>query len=151
MHGMTADRLHALEEKHGGKAAPADLVLDIPRVFLNPDRLDPLGEVRVAELASRQFGPQKPTCFSATRALSTRPRAAANSRATADWCEAHKKRACEHRSMHPHVQGGLSARIHYPQGDARQESRWASQGHREPQGPVHTPGEGPLHHPSSAG
>ena len=42
---LHADRFHALEKENRREAAAADFIFDIPRVFLDPDRLKALGEI----------------------------------------------------------------------------------------------------------
>ena len=51
MKGVDADRLHALEEEHGRKAAAVDLVRQIALGFLDAGRGQLVGKILVAEAA----------------------------------------------------------------------------------------------------
>lgn len=56
---LYADRLHTLQEEHSGEAAPGDLVDEGFFSVPYTDRLEPLGEILIAEVPALQFAPGK--------------------------------------------------------------------------------------------
>jgi hypothetical protein len=47
---LHADRFHALEEEHGRKPAPRDLVDDVLLGVLDADLLEPVGKIPIAQI-----------------------------------------------------------------------------------------------------
>jgi hypothetical protein len=47
---LHADRFHALEEEHGRKPAPRDLVDDVLLGVLDADLIEPVGKIPIAEI-----------------------------------------------------------------------------------------------------
>ena len=55
---LHADRFHALQEEYGGKAAASNLVVHVSVGFLDADRRQPLGQIRIAEIPALPLGPE---------------------------------------------------------------------------------------------